>query len=254
MYLFLIIIIIIIIYFYYYVNKIEHFSKHVFFDKCYVINLNQVKLGKDRWYLMKTHPTFKKHIIRYQGIYGKKYNFNKELNDKILTSSWNIGKWKGLKSKYIKMTVGEMGCILSHYYLWKKIVKNKIKKTLILEDDANKVIKKFINIVNGLIKYIPSDWDIFLIGFWLHKGNNDTYVNKYISRVKDFVMMHCYLVSQRGATKLISLTPINAPLDTWMSMNSDKLNIYRHNIMKDNWSSLISQNSYDSFIYHTNNW
>lgn len=36
-----------------------------------------------------------------------------------------------------QLTLGEIGCALSHYYLYKKIVENNEKSALILEDDIN---------------------------------------------------------------------------------------------------------------------
>lgn len=33
------------------------------------------------------------------------------------------------------MTMGEIGCFLSHYYIWKKMIENEQNEVLILEDD-----------------------------------------------------------------------------------------------------------------------
>ena len=48
----------------------------------------------------------------------------------------------------------------------------------------------FIKLVNRLNIYLPQDWDIFLLGFWLHRGNDSIKVNKYIYKVKKFFVYY----------------------------------------------------------------
>lgn len=128
---------------------------------------------------------------------------------------------------------------------------------LIQEDDSICDINTDI-IVADLIPNLPRNWDIFLLDFWLHLGNNDTQVNENIWKVKDFVLMNCYIINFKGAYKLLKNLPISKPLDTWLSKLSDKINIYRHNyidkIRNPPKSSLVHQKSDESFIKHTNNW
>ena len=58
-------------------------------------------------------------------------------------------------------TYGEVGCALSHYSLWKKMIDENIEQALILEDDV--VIKNpdFISIIDN----IPTDaYDLIYLG------------------------------------------------------------------------------------------
>ena len=43
--------------------------------------------------------------------------------------------------------------ILSHYYIWDKMIQENINNVLILEDDANKVHNSFIDTINIILKY-----------------------------------------------------------------------------------------------------
>lgn len=228
------------------------------FDKCYVINLQETPEGRRRWKVFQKHPILAKYINRFPGIYGATYNYQKEINKGILYPKWDFGSWHQQSTRIINMDPGEIGCILSHRNLWKRIVKEKLASTLVLEDDAISIKRDFINIITDLTKYIPKDWDIFLLGFWLHMGDNGKKINQHIYSVGNFCLLHSYLVSQKGARKLLSLGTINMPLDSWISNKTHHLKIYRHNIVRKNTryptSSLIRQYRKEKQIKNTNNW
>ena len=231
----------------------------------YVINLKETDEGQRRWKAIKNIPEFKGKLQRFSGIYGKRYNPSNEIKNNIITSSWNYGKWKyNNKNLYVKMEYGEIGVALSHYKLWKKISNmDKNSKILILEDDAIRLAPNIQQYVSYYMSQLPSDWDIFLLGFWLHKGDDGEKINKDISKVKSFVLMNSYIITPKGAKKLLKRLPINAPLDTWVSMQSEYINIYRHHMTyRDLFlrekrlprSILVRTKSKKSQIKHTNNW
>ncbi len=71
------------------------------------------------------------------------------------------------KTPYIelgsKQTRGQLGCTLSHYQLYEKIVAENLDKVLILEDDC-----LFNDNVNNLATYfeqLPEDWGLFYVGW-----------------------------------------------------------------------------------------
>jgi GR25 family glycosyltransferase involved in LPS biosynthesis len=137
-----------------------------------------------------------------------------------------------------------------------KLEMDGARASLVIEDDALKIIPNFENIIFDLYKNLPEDWDVFLIGF---STFNETCkkVSEDIYKVKDFILAHCYLINKSGAKKLIDSLPINAPLDTFMSSVSNYVNIYRHNhlIRRDvtrKTSYLINQYGDVSQIKHTN--
>ena len=228
------------------------------FNRCYVINLKETKEGILRWKVMEKHPVLKSYVNQFPGIYGKEYDFKDAIANNIIYPRWDYGTWQNKASKVVEMDPGELGCILSHRNVWKKIVDEGIGVTLVLEDDAVKVKKDFIKTVSEIQRHVPGDWDIILLGFWLHRGNNGSKVNPHIHRVKNFCLLHSYLLSLKGAKRLLSLGTINKPLDTWMSYQSDKLKIYRHNkVIGDSKfpaSAIIGQLRREKQIKNTNNW
>ena len=262
-----IIIILIILYGYFHLLRNQKTTKEPFvskiqnniaFDKCYVINLKETEEGQRRWKIFLKQPILATYINRFPGIYGLQYNYTKEIQEGIINPKWDFGSWHHNSPKFIDMDPGEIGCILSHRKVWAQVVKEKLPCTLILEDDAISLKRDFINIIINLKTYLPNDWDILLLGFWLHMGDNGIKINKYIHSVGNFCLLHSYLISQQGARKLLKLGVIDKPLDTWLSVNSNRVNIYRHNIIRKNTqyptSSLIRQHRKEKQIKNTNNW
>jgi len=233
---------------------------HAFADyRTFVINLSKTESGKKRWSLMKG-TVFANTMERYEGVNGHTYDYSNEVSKNIITTSWDHGKWKYGKTNYVKMAPGEIGVSLSHYYIWKKIVDEDIKKAIILEDDSSVIDPFFEEKFHTLMKSVPSDWDIVLISFWLHKGDNGERVNADITRVKDFVFMNAYVINTKGAQKLCNSSPIDMPLDSWVSKLSKDVKIYRHHhqtITSTPRGTLITQAAKQivgSSIAHTNNW
>ena len=241
-------------------NNIEYYQNlHV--DKKILINLPDTDEGKLRWEIIQNHPFYKKNLSRFIGVNGNKTDLKKYFKNNYVTKYWNIGLWKGENNdRIIPMSNGEIGCILSHVLLWQYLVNNKnINKVMVLEDDAISVSTDIYDRINDIWRNVPDDWDIILIGFWLFKGLPPTKVNKYIYKVKDFFLTHSYIINKKGAKKLLKLLPANAPLDTWISMHTDKVNIYCHSFFTNELSQkprgrLIRQKRNEKQILNTNNW
>lgn len=108
------------------------------------------------------------------------------------------------------------------------MVKNCKRKEshIILEDDAIGVNANTEIILKEILETLPKDYDIYLLGFIDLEPMNVTSLH---SKVKAFVLLHSYIITPKGAQKLLEQLPINMPVDTWLSSISDKLNIYRHN-------------------------
>lgn len=259
-----------------------------YYDKCYVINLNETEEGVRRWKIIQQHPYLKDKITRFSATYGKTRNKqlydnkivttcasvsskssktkhamiqlrrNKQLYDNIIVKThWDYGHWLSSKhTKLIEMSDGEMGVAISHYRLWEMIGKqNNHNNVLILEDDAIQISTDIEERMDDIFKEVPNNWDIILLGFWLHKGDTGYKLSDNIYRVKDFALMHSYIINKKGITKLLQNLPINAPLDTWVSSISNKLFIYRHNFINQSYppsSRLIEQKPLKTQILHTN--
>ena len=128
------------------------------------------------------------------------------------------------KAKYYKsLTVGEIGCYLSHRKVWEEIVENEIPSAIILEDDFL-ITEELTNAISD-IESIQSSWDyIKLAGY--KKRKRKSYI---IEKLKHFSLVEfkkipagtcAQAVSLNGAKKLLETTdkfgrPIDIDLQHW---------------------------------------
>jgi len=228
----------------------EYFSEKIKLPyQTYIINLEETEEGIKRLPIIQgIFPDSK----RFPATYGKNFDFN-PYYDSVLTKSWDHGKWKTGKSNMIEMSDGEKGIIMSHYNLWTKIAKEK-DPHIILEDDAAGVNSNTQMVLDEIIETLPKDYDIYLLGFIDLEPINTSSLH---AKVKEFVLLHAYIITPKGAQKLLEQLPINMPVDTWLSNISDKINIYRHNFGntgKKNkfYGRLITQKRNEKQIVNTN--
>lgn len=217
--------------------------------KSYIINLEETEEGKKRFPIIQS--IFPK-ATRFPATYGKTFDFS-PYYDSVLTESWDMGKWKNNKSEIIKMSDGEKGVAMSHYNIWTKIAKEK-EPYLILEDDAIGININTPDILNEIFSSLPKNYDIYLLGFIDLEPTN---ITDFHTKVKQFVLFHSYIITPKGAQKILENLPINMPVDSWISSISDKINIYRHNygnMSKKNRfiSRLITQVRNEKQIVNTN--
>jgi GR25 family glycosyltransferase involved in LPS biosynthesis len=215
----------------------------------YVINLEETEEGKERLPIIQS---IFQNAKRFPATYGKNFDFT-PYYDSVLTKSWDHGKWKLGESNLIELSDGEKGIIMSHYNLWTKIAKEK-EPHIILEDDAIGVNSNTQTVLTEILESLPKDYDIYLLGFIDLEPKNITFLHE---KVKSFVLLHSYIITPKGAQKLLENLPINAPVDTWLSNISDKINIYRHNfgnMGKKNrfYGRLITQKRKEKQIVNTN--
>lgn len=130
---------------------------------------------------------------------------------------------------------------ISHYRVWKQVVKGGHERTLILEDYAVPV-KNFSEKLLGLWDQLPKDWDILFLGCQGSCDQTNTFNdvlsltgkdNKFVSK-NVFIPgyptgLYGYMLSLKGAQKLVkakSLKKINFHLDHVLAKNKLNLNIY----------------------------
>lgn len=63
------------------------------------------------------------------------------------------------------MTNGEVGCFLSHYFIWLQMVTDNLEKVLIMEDDIDFEPDFNQNVVDTLVEVeaIDKDWDLVYV-------------------------------------------------------------------------------------------
>jgi GR25 family glycosyltransferase involved in LPS biosynthesis len=137
-----------------------------------------------------------------------------------------------------------IGCALSHLYLWRHVVENRIDRVLVLEDDV-KLVDDYEDIFKKAIKQLPIDWDVFYFGCHGLCDKNREYGNPFMRVFHIFknesidldksnifvpeypLATHAYGVSYEGCKKLIRyIEKVGYHIDVCIARNQARLNIY----------------------------
>jgi GR25 family glycosyltransferase involved in LPS biosynthesis len=169
-------------------NKLD---EYLFYFPKFVISLQETQTGQDRWNIMVKQPLlFPETLQRFQAVNGQSYCFQTELQNKILTNTWDFGKWRHKLSNIVPITASEMGCSLSHLRVWKHLLTNSMPMAMVLEDDCSVVHPLFVERFYAILHTAPPDWDILLLNYWLHQGN-DSLPRKSIFPSQQFRTYEC---------------------------------------------------------------
>jgi len=199
-----------------------------FFDKIYVINL---KTSTERREMMESQ--FKKLNVTNYEIYNAIVATNLDIeyykqrklfaypnNDFCKTSCSCGGNGHDLRPYQIAVH-------LSHYNIWKDIIKNKYKKCLILEDDC--IFTEHINDLSNVLQNVPNDWKFLYLGNSQKINNyNSSDINNYYFKkvIKNVDECHIYAITDDCANILIEhIFPIRAAIDGYFGhfMVSNKI-------------------------------
>jgi GR25 family glycosyltransferase involved in LPS biosynthesis len=131
---------------------------------------------------------------------------------------------------YDKCNEGQLGCYLSHFQLWKHIIKSNIDLAIILEDDV-KIYNNFNKIIDTIYENLPVKFDYVHLFIHPDKQNIQYLDGKDgdIIPAEDNFGTVAYIISLRGAKKLVKLTEllkIQAPVDRQINF------CIRHNFIK----------------------
>jgi GR25 family glycosyltransferase involved in LPS biosynthesis len=170
-------------------------------------------------------------IIPYEiftGIDGKLIiNLDDYINQKTFDQIMDSEK-KGYRTKHYELTLGGIGCYLSHLNLYYKLINDpQSEYYIIFEDDAS-LNKKILKFINYFLNKAPYDWDFIIFGAINESGND--YDSNFI-KYTYFWGLNCYIVNKKGAMKFIKefeYNKIKMQIDSAMSkMALEKnLNIY----------------------------
>jgi len=130
---------------------------------------------------------------------------------------------------------GEVGCYGSHYMFWKYVVDNNLPAAIVFEDDAVILEGFHERVVLGL-RNVPEDYDVFSV--FVHPNQfprfNATHaVNLVVAKAYQDWSTLCYVVSQKGAQKLIEISDkygITEPVDWFIFRNGHReaFNVYTY--------------------------
>jgi glycosyl transferase family 25 len=182
----------------------------------------------------------RKHIIHELTKLNLKFNFffakkGSELNRK--ERSLYCAK-KAFENENRYLSLDEISCSISHFKIYKNILKYNYKYTLVLEDDVI-INKNFLNLLNNLNKF-PKNWELvnFYSGAKQRILRNPLYKNYYITQFLEMPNKTCaYLLKKKAAKTLIKYAlPIRYPADGLtgrLSMKNIKSYGIKPNIIKE---------------------
>lgn len=132
----------------------------------------------------------------------------------------------------------EIGCFLSHHYLYKTILDEGHETALILEDDCL-FLDGYKEVVKQALKDIPKDWDMLYLG----QANYDTIkiaqsaelkthaikenVSGRLYRASRCWLTHAYVVNRKALPRLIEGTKVlYASIDGVLADLQEEMNVY----------------------------
>lgn len=159
-----------------------------------------------------------------QAVYGKELS-----GDEIVKNTYP--EEEQLKRFKRKLTLGEIGCSMSHRYCYQRIINDGLDEAVVLEDDAifDGELLKFLKYKNEF----PNDLELLLIGHYMQVYNDDGFriespyslrFNQDIGswKIKRLVGggngTHGYYINKKGAQKLFDVMhKISLPSDHYTS-------------------------------------
>uniref|UniRef100_A0AC35GEH7 Uncharacterized protein n=1 Tax=Panagrolaimus sp. PS1159 TaxID=55785 RepID=A0AC35GEH7_9BILA len=174
------------------------------FDMIYVINL-------------KRRPERLQKIDLIMKLLGIKYQHFEAVDGKALTDEdlLNLKFMPEYEDPFAKrpMTLGEVGCFLSHYKIWEDTVKQNYQNVIIFEDDIKFVVNS-TNVLNGVMEDLIKtqlEWDIIYFGRKKMTSQGDEFFvqgHRYLSTLAYSYWTLGYALSLNGAKKLIEAKPL----------------------------------------------
>lgn len=194
-------------------------------DKIYYINLDRRPDRRKNVEKLIKYFELEDITERIPAVDGSKLDLD-NIPKNIITPAGIADAKDKNKMVYVLLTPGAIGCAMSHKDGYQKIIDNNLESALILEDDI-RIDKDFHKKLHYLMnKAEELDYDVMFLGYhpssikYIREQVNDVFVRS--SRVYG---LFGYVVSRKGAEKLLKLFPINKQIDTEISNNSSKLNM-----------------------------
>lgn len=131
---------------------------------------------------------------------------------------------------------GEIGCALSHISIYQKIVDEALPYAVVLEDDIDTL--QDLQIIIDSHQNLPVDWELLLLGEYCDHISLDAQLSSYwrwksikngwkaVRLVRHSAGAHAYIISNRGAKKLLEqLDTIALPIDHYTN-DEQYINVY----------------------------
>jgi GR25 family glycosyltransferase involved in LPS biosynthesis len=128
------------------------------------------------------------------------------------------------KTYHEQLSVGAVGCFLSHVQVWEEIVRAEIPAAVIFEDDLQ-FVDKFKTRFDQIWPSVPPDWDLVFLGSWHRR--KPTKISSNVVRAKNIFLTHAYVIKGCAAAQLLKKAfPLEVQLDSYLSSHFDRLNSF----------------------------
>lgn len=165
---------------------------------------------------------------------GLSFEFVKAVDGSLIEEA-DIAR-KTLKNKTInsigrEMSRGEIGCVLSHLYIYKKMIKEGIEHALIFEDDVDIDCDNFYEVIASLVKDTDNRPQVYLLTEVIsYLSKNMKKINsKYdVASIVQALSTAGYLINLPAAKKMFDINKkVWIVADDWVRYRMySKINIY----------------------------
>lgn len=238
-------------------------------DKIYVINLDRAQA---RWSKLKQEL---KHILdssgaeilkfteRYSAVDAKQFSHERE-KDTEIDPFYTLGDQLFVEPQPlvipthleldtpIRMSRAEIAVAQSHINVWKKVAAGNNENVLILEDDtwfhsnfAKQMDQAWTEIVAE--NNVKGGFDVLYVSYLevKHGAPKSFLSNNLFRPVRGLWHLSGYVLSRKGAEKLLRLLPCRGPIDLWINYQFEVLDVFAtKNSLISQRRDIISSNSY----------
>ncbi|XP_015608067.1 glycosyltransferase 25 family member [Cephus cinctus] len=143
---------------------------------------------------------------------------------------WGVKMMPEYADPYHKrpMTMGEIGCFLSHYIVWNKMIENRYEKIMILEDDVRfePYFRQKVNFILNELDRLNISWDLVYLGRKRMQEQEEPLVegSQYLVYAGYSYWTVGYMLSKSGSEKLLKAKPLESmvPVDEYLPILFDK--------------------------------
>ena len=152
--------------------------------------------------------------------------------------------WNHQRAHHHELSVGAVGCYLSHVRLWESFVRTSNRECLIvMEDDTNPTMTT--DELDAIIRReLPSDFDVLFFGVF---GEHDPQATRTIEKLTSpFYGTHAYLIHRKCIPMLLERAlPMDMQLDSWLSRFGMDATLNIYTIRNSGWLQNEQVNSTD---------
>ncbi|WAR30593.1 GLT25-like protein [Mya arenaria] len=160
--------------------------------------------------------------------FDKVYMVNLERRSERRTRMMHVFDVLGIEAEWVPavdgkpMTMGEIGCFLSHYFIWKDMLEKGYKDVVVFEDDLRfePYFRSKLNHIMKLVKHTVPDWDLIYLGRKRLNRKDERFVEGTDNIVWPSYSYWTlsYLLSAQGAKKLLAQMPLQnlLPVDEYL--------------------------------------